>query len=69
MKYKLYGLLAVLFSAVTVLVAVLILHTDDIDHNRYLQHKEASREVYDYAINGSVFSSHLPVVVIDTGGV
>ena len=69
MKYKLYGLLAVLFIAVTVLVAVLILHTDDIDHNRYLQHKEASREVYDYAINGSVFSSHLPVVVIDTGGV
>lgn len=64
MKYKLYGLLTVLSTCAMVVVAVLILQKDDIKKDRYLQHKEGPTETYDYEVNNSTFSSHLPVIQI-----
>ena len=61
MKYKLYGLLTVLSTCAMVAVAVLILQKDNKKKDRYLQHKEGPTETYDYEVNNSTFSGHLPV--------
>ncbi|MGN1404835.1 MAG: CotH kinase family protein [Erysipelotrichaceae bacterium] len=68
MKYKLYGLLSVFLTCVTILVTLLIFKTDDIKKDRYIQHLDsASKEECTHGDNA--LCTHLPIVVIDTGGI
>lgn len=63
MKYKLKGVLALFITCVIVIMALLIVNTNK-TNKRYLQHQEASREIYNYEIAGNNFESHLPIVEI-----
>lgn len=65
MKYKLWGAVLCLFAVVLSLAAPLLEHDTAV---RFHQHRDASVKTED-AGNSSAFSTHLPLVEIDTGGV
>ena len=65
MRYKLWGAAACAGALLLALIVPAVVNADD-GHGRYHQHLEAAEKTEDRT--SSAFSTHLPLVEIDTGG-